>query len=882
MSDDRPQPPSEFDGKMLGQYQIRRQLGQGGMATVYLAYQPAIERTVAIKIMPRHFLHDPNFLERFQREVKVIARLQHPRIVPVFDYGQIDEQPYIVMAYMNAGTLADRMEQGPLPLDEVVRLVEQIAEGLDHAHGEGVIHRDFKPSNVLLDKGGNAHLADFGIAKISESTAALTGSSIVGTPAYMAPETANAGEVSPAVDIYALGVTLYQMLTGQHPFQADTPLRVMIAHIRDPLPDLRAVRPDLPPGVAAVIQTAMAKDPAGRYQTAGEMARALRTAAESAVSTSEATFIEAQPLGAQTGAQTAPATPYPYTTPVPAPAAKPSGCARPFLIGGGALAAVLSCAAIAAVAASLLEIGPFAADTTPTAEPGGTDGAPGGEAWQGSVVAAPDCSSGSVLQEVRAVGEFTVQFALCRPDAAFLYKLGQPATGILPREVFEQTGSAGMVNNPVGTGPFRFESWDNADAGSLTLARFDDYWGEPAQSATFIFDWDIQGDAQQLFFAGAGDALDDPYDYPAVEADSGLVLIRRPALNTYFIGIDRDAPPLDDVRVRQAIALAFDRAALAAFWGDETEVASHLTPCSIPNGCSGPDWYDRDLEASRQLLAEAGYPGGFDIDYYIFWQPSFVDEEIQAQLAEVGIALQFQQLSLDEFLQRGADGSLNGLFFSNAYASYPHPSVFLEGNLTREVQWYGEPYAEIYQPVEEALRATDPIAESQAYERVNRAIREQVPLIPLFHLQTGMAYRSGVQNAHASPLLMEHLHKLVPSGGDTFTLLMWAGPSGLYCADESDNTSLRVCAQIVESLMGYAEAGSRPEPRLATSCAADSAERVWTCQLRQGVRFHDGSTLDAGDVVTSFAAAWDASNPYHVGRTGEFNLFKTMFGLINE
>ncbi len=269
---------SDLTGRTLGQYEIGQQLGQGGMATVYVAQQTSIGRTVAIKVMPSYFMGEPNFLQRFEREVKVIAGLQHPRVLPVFDYGQLEGRPYIVMAYMPGGTLADKIRQGPMPLSEVSRLITQIAEGLDHAHNKGVIHRDFKPSNVLLDENGNAHLADFGIAKISESTVQLTGSGIVGTPAYMAPEMAETGAVTPAVDIYALGITLYQMLAGKYPYQGETPIRVMMAHAQDPIPDVRQVRPDVPEAVSQVVMKAMAKNPADRYATAGELAADLRAA----------------------------------------------------------------------------------------------------------------------------------------------------------------------------------------------------------------------------------------------------------------------------------------------------------------------------------------------------------------------------------------------------------------------------------------------------------------------------------------------------------------------------------------------------------------------------------------------------------------------------
>jgi len=339
MSDDdlntlRP-PGGELAGRTLGKYEIGEMIGQGGMATVYLAHQAAMDRTVAVKVLPAQFMTQTAFLERFKREVQVIARLQHPRILPVYDFGEFEGRPYIVMAYLSGGTLQDRIAEGPLPLDEAARILEQISEGLDHAHKQGVVHRDFKPSNVLLDSTGNAYLADFGIAKINEATVQLTGSGIVGTPAYMAPEMADRGEVTTAVDIYALGVTLYEMLTGRLPFQGETPLRVMLAHAREEIPDVRAVRPDVPPAVAQVIRRAMAKRPEARPTTASQLASELRDAMQGIAPTLlEAPDIGTVAMGTEAGWSDAPGTPppHPATRPVaatPAPTPPPAAYTPP-------------------------------------------------------------------------------------------------------------------------------------------------------------------------------------------------------------------------------------------------------------------------------------------------------------------------------------------------------------------------------------------------------------------------------------------------------------------------------------------------------------------------------------------------------------------------
>lgn len=269
---------SELIGTRLGQYQIKEQIAKGGMATVYLARQASMGRDVAIKVLPSNFTHDDTFLERFYLEVEVIAQLQHPHILPVYDFGEQDGMPYIVMAYLNGGTLGDKMARGVIPLPEVGRIVNQIADALDFAHSKGIIHRDFKPGNVLMDEQGNAYLADFGLAKIAESDKNLTGMSVIGTPTYMAPEQAQAGELTKSADIYALGITLYQMLTGSVPYDAPSLSAILVAHIMQPIPDIRVSRPDLPDAVQHVIEQAMAKEVPDRYPTAGDLAHELLAA----------------------------------------------------------------------------------------------------------------------------------------------------------------------------------------------------------------------------------------------------------------------------------------------------------------------------------------------------------------------------------------------------------------------------------------------------------------------------------------------------------------------------------------------------------------------------------------------------------------------------
>jgi serine/threonine protein kinase len=274
-------------GQMLGPYRIINQVGRGGMATVYKAYQPSVDRYVAIKVLPSQLAESREFAARFQQEARIIAKLEHPHILPVFDYGESEGVAYFVMRYMDAGTLKDKMIEGrPLPLQEIDRLFTQLAQALSYAHSHGIVHRDLKPANVLIDSQGNVFLTDFGIAKLLESASPrLTQTdAIMGTPAYISPEQAQGHPVDQRSDIYSLGIILYEMVTGSVPFTAETPLAVLFKHISDPLPPPSLVKPDIPPVIEQVILKALAKDPRDRFATAAEFVAAWERALESSES----------------------------------------------------------------------------------------------------------------------------------------------------------------------------------------------------------------------------------------------------------------------------------------------------------------------------------------------------------------------------------------------------------------------------------------------------------------------------------------------------------------------------------------------------------------------------------------------------------------------
>lgn len=272
----------------IGRYQVKAELNRGGMSVVYLAFDPRVGRDVAIKMLPRSLQDQPNVRARFEREARTIAMLEHPAIVPIYDFGEEDGQPYLVMRYMQGGSLADLLTYGRLNLTDAARITQRIAGALDEAHALNVIHRDLKPGNILFDTHGEAFLTDFGIVKLYENEAnqtTLTGSVVLGTPAYMSPEQALGKPIDRRSDVYSLGAVLYEMLTGIPPYKGPTGISIAMKHVVDPVPNVREYRPDLPEACTAVVETALSKEPGDRYASASEMAEAFAAAAAPAAST---------------------------------------------------------------------------------------------------------------------------------------------------------------------------------------------------------------------------------------------------------------------------------------------------------------------------------------------------------------------------------------------------------------------------------------------------------------------------------------------------------------------------------------------------------------------------------------------------------------------
>ena len=319
-------------GKKIGGYEIRELIGHGGMATVYRAQQVSMNRTVALKVLPRQYVSDDTYMQRFHREVKIVAQLEHRNIVPVHDYGEEDGQPYIVMRYMSGGSIDDFLANGPMPIQQVCDIIEQIAPALDFAHSKNVLHRDLKPSNVLMDSNGGAYLTDFGIARIlGETSSNITTQGVVGTPSYMSPEQAQGQPLDNRSDIYSLGVMLFEMATGRRPFESDTPYSIAVMHVTQPPPAPRSINPEISIAVENVILTAMSKSRDSRYSDALSLAEALARA----INSPTISLYDTQP-GIPRTLPREPVEPAPssssYMSPVPPP---PSSGAPAYVAPGG-------------------------------------------------------------------------------------------------------------------------------------------------------------------------------------------------------------------------------------------------------------------------------------------------------------------------------------------------------------------------------------------------------------------------------------------------------------------------------------------------------------------------------------------------------------------
>jgi peptide/nickel transport system substrate-binding protein len=488
---------------------------------------------------------------------------------------------------------------------------------------------------------------------------------------------------------------------------------------------------------------------------------------------------------------------------------------------------------------------------------------------------------------VSALSPSTVHFTLSRPDPAFLQKLAFSAFGPASPAKIRKHSGGDLIRNPIGTGPFELAEWIPGDR--ITLVRNEDYWGEKPALAALTYRVITDPTARFLELrAGTVDVIDNlaPDDIPAAQADPNLNVYLRPPFNVGFLGINRSHAPFDDIRVRQAVALALNKNELAtALFPPTALAASQFVPPNIPGHTENlEDWFHSPARA-KALLAEAGYPDGFDTTLWVmaigrpyFPNPDRVSEAIQADLAEVGIRAEIVTYDWATYLQKIRAGEAD-LFLNGWVADYPDATNFLDtlfgpgadGSL-------GELFPELVEMLRVGGSTLDASTRQAIYDRANVFIHDQVPAVPVVHNSTAIAARKGVKGLQASPFSQEFFYPVSVEGKDTLVLGRSGDSVGLDCVDESDLESQMICAQIFEPLVRFKPGTTEIIPGLAERWEVSSDLKTWTFHLRPGVKFQDGTNLDADAVVFNFERWWDRENPYHVGHTGAFVMWTYYFG----
>lgn len=512
--------------------------------------------------------------------------------------------------------------------------------------------------------------------------------------------------------------------------------------------------------------------------------------------------------------------------------------------------------------------------------------------FAGEKVEATDCSYGGEFKSIEAVDQYTVKFSLCYPDPGFLSKVAFAAFQIQDSDYLTEMGgdSAKISEAPNGTGPYTLKEWVRGD--HITFEANPNYWGEAPTIKTLIFRWSTEA-AQRLLELQSGtvDGVFAPAseDFEAIQADPNLVLIPYDSPNVFYLGMNNTIAPFDNPQVRQAIAMAINKQQIVdLFYPPGSTVAEQFTPPSIEPGFSttgdGAKWYDYDPEAAKALLAEAGFPNGFETTLsfrdvtriYVTRQPQ-VAQEIQAELAEIGVKINITPMESGTFLESVAAGE-QPFFMLGWGMDYPDATNFYDFHFAGGVPRFGDQWPDLVEEIQAAAKLSDPAERQTHYDKVNALIKEHIPMIPVAHGAAADVFSASVGNVKIGAL-NENFQQMTTDDGQ----LVWiqgAEPISLWCGDETDGETLRACLQIYDSLLAYEFGGTKAVPALAESWEANSDASEWTFTLRQGVTFHNGATFDANDVVATYGALWDASNPNHKGNSGAFEYVVGFFGKL--
>jgi len=513
--------------------------------------------------------------------------------------------------------------------------------------------------------------------------------------------------------------------------------------------------------------------------------------------------------------------------------------------------------------------------------------------------AAPDCSYGGEFKSMQAVDANTVVFTLCTPDVAFPSKVAFSAFQIHPAAQIQSSGGKGdLLTNPIGTGPWKFDHWDQGN--EIVLTRNDEYWGDKAKEQSLIFQWNPEAAARLTQLqAGTVDGISNvgPTDFQTVEGDSSMSLVPIPGLNTLYLGINNNYPPFDNLKLRQALEYGIDKQRIVDnFFPVGSLVADQFMPEGIFGWTKDFKTIPYDPDKAKALLAEAAQEAGFTLPLSTlsdgtplklsfrpntrgyFPQPPQIAADIQTQLAAIGINVEIDQEESTTLLDNSSKGLLP-LFLLGWGADYPDATNFLDYHFGASSQpTFGKQFPDVTALLQQGATTVDPDARLAIYAKANEAIQNEVPMVPIAHGGSAMAVKASLTGVNISPIGNISYALWENPDSDSIVFLQSGEPGSLYTSDESDGETFNVANQIFESLLAYKVGSVDVVPGLAESYEATDDGLTWTFHLRQGVKFHDGSTLTANDVVMSYGVQWDAGSPLHTGRTGDFGYFTSLFG----
>ncbi len=516
---------------------------------------------------------------------------------------------------------------------------------------------------------------------------------------------------------------------------------------------------------------------------------------------------------------------------------------------------------------------------------------------------AVDCTANGYtgeFKQIKSLDANTVEFDLCYPDGSFLSKIAFTAFQIQDSDYLNQAMANHLIlAKPVGTGPYMLEKWARGD--SITLVANPNYTGDnPPKVSTVVVKWSDQA-AQRLveLQSGTVDGIDNPGtdDIATIKADSNLALYARAGLNVFYLGMnnnpkvdgfDNSKNPFANEKVRQALAMGIDRQRIITnFYPEGSTVADYFTPCEIKYGCVGDKWYDFNAAQAKQMLTDAGYPNGFsttialrDVVRGYLPDPTSVAQEIQTQLKNnLNITATIDVQESGAFLDNASAGLLTGLHMLGWGADYPDQTDFVDYHFGQGASdQFGDKFPDLVDAIKKGAQSSDDATRQAAYVEVNNLIKQHVPMIPIAHGASATAFQADVEGAYAAPLTDERFYVMKPGDRDQLVWMQNAEPISLYCGDETDGETFRLCEQVSQGLYTYKIGGTDPIPELATECTASTDNLTWTCKLKEGVKFSNGATFDANDVVNSYALQWDIKNPLHIGRTAAFDYWSALWG----